>query len=257
MATFPEWLRVLSWTWIGVCLASALGLLIHTLLRPQRMWIMGVVWPVTALYLGPASLWMYAKSLPALEQRPMGDDIHAAMEQFRAAPPTFLQKSIAVFHCGAGCSLGDGIAEWLVPAMGLTVAGPFGSRLLVDFALAYALGIAFQYFTIAPMRGLGLGKGIAAAARADTISILAFEVGMFGWMALTRFVLFPSPHLRPGMAVFWFMMQVAMVVGCATAMPANAWLIRKGLKEKMPMVDPNQLRTMARTGQTRRARRAA
>ena len=38
------------------------------------------------------------------------------------------------------------------------------------------------------------------------------------------------------------MMQIAMIVGTATAVPANAWLIRKGWKEKMPMVDSSQMK---------------
>jgi hypothetical protein len=36
-----------------------------------------------------------------------------------------------------------------------------------------------------------------AALKADTLSILSFEIGLFGWMALTYFVLFPDPHLMP------------------------------------------------------------
>lgn len=62
-------------------------------------------------------------------------------------------------------------------------------------------------------------------------------------MAITHYLLFPSPHLRNSMAVFWFMMQIAMIVGYFTALPVNAWLIRKGWKEKMPRLDPNQLTT--------------
>jgi len=152
------------------------------------------------------------------------------------------QNILAVYHCGAGCSIGDLIAESIVPTLGLIFAGEFGSKLVIDFAFAYALGIAFQYFTIAPMRGLSFGQGVIAAVRADTISITLFEVGMFSWMAIVYYVLFPSPHLDPGLAVFWFMMQIAMIVGTATAIPANAWLIRKGWKEKMPMVDPHQMK---------------
>jgi hypothetical protein len=34
-------------------LACALALAIHTLIRPQMMAIMGLVWPITALYMGP------------------------------------------------------------------------------------------------------------------------------------------------------------------------------------------------------------
>jgi hypothetical protein len=54
--------------------------------------------------------------------------------------------------------------------------------------LAVALGLAFQYFAIAAMRGLSFRKGIVAAAEADILSLTAFEVGLFGWMALTSMV---------------------------------------------------------------------
>jgi hypothetical protein len=48
------------------------------------------------------------------------------------------------------------------------------------------------------------------------------------------------------MAVFWFMMQIAMIVGWATAYPANTWLLRKGWKERMPMYPNQQVRDMHR-----------
>ncbi|GAA4788847.1 hypothetical protein GCM10023200_24310 [Actinomycetospora chlora] len=48
------------------------------------------------------------------------------------------------------------------------------------------------------------------------------------------FVLVPEPHsLRPDTAAYWFLMQIGMVIGFATAWPANAWLIRRGTKEAM------------------------
>ncbi|MGA8531550.1 MAG: DUF4396 domain-containing protein, partial [Acidobacteriaceae bacterium] len=174
-------------------------------------------------------------------KKPMSPAMQAAMERHKDDPPTLFQNTLAVFHCGAGCSLGDLLAESIAPTLGIAFAGAFGSRLILDFAFAYLFGIAFQYFTIAPMRGLSFGKGLIAAARADTVSIALFEVGMFAWMAITHYLFFPSPHLDPGMAVFWFMMQIAMIVGTFTALPANAWLIRRGWKEKMPEVDPSQM----------------
>ena len=49
----PEWLRLLSIACLilgGVCAAIiAIDLVKH----PQKMWIMNVVWPITALYAGP------------------------------------------------------------------------------------------------------------------------------------------------------------------------------------------------------------
>jgi hypothetical protein len=241
MANVPQWLEIVAWTWIAVCFACAVWIAAQSLRKPQKMWIMDVVWPVTAAYFGPFAVYLYYKSLSVSAKGAQSPQMKASMERHKQDPPTWMQNSIAVFHCGAGCSIGDAIAEPLVPALGLTFAGAFGSKLIIDFILAYVLGIAFQYFTIAPMRGLSFGKGLIAAARADTISIGLFEVGMFAWMAIAYYWLFPSPHLDPTMAVFWFMMQIAMIVGFFTALPANDWLIRKGWKEKMPPVDPGQM----------------
>ncbi len=64
--------------------------------------------------------------------------------------------------------------------LGSELAGKF----LLAFVLAYVLGIAFQYFSIVPMRGLGLRDGLLASVKANTLSLLAYEVGMFAWMAV-------------------------------------------------------------------------
>jgi hypothetical protein len=77
-------------------------------------------------------------------------------------------------------------------ATGLALFGAvFRTHLLINFVLAWGFGVVFQYFTIAPMRGLGVGEGLIAAVSADTISILAFQAGMSAWMAVTYFGLFP------------------------------------------------------------------
>ncbi len=105
-------------------------------------------------------------------------------------------------------------------------------ELVVDYALAFALGIAFQYYTIAPMRGLGLRDGLVAAVKADAGSLTAFEVGLFGWMIYMQLVLFPE-HLHPTQPTYWLMMQIGMLLGFVTAYPVNWWLMRGGIKEVM------------------------
>jgi hypothetical protein len=134
-------------------------------------------------------------------------------------------------HCGAGCALGDFIGEWLAFAMTLSIAGSqLTGRLTAAFVLAYLIGIAFQYFSIAPMRGLGVRDGVIAAVKADTLSLVAYEIGMFGCMI--AFAKLASP-LKPMDAGYWVRMQIAMVAGFATTYPVNYWLIRRGIKEKM------------------------
>jgi hypothetical protein len=221
----------------------------------QHMTIMNLVWPITALYWGPAALWGYFTAGRKMTHKHMREmqrkqqsrkqergnpRPQSAMEeeqngeQKEESEATRAQIALADTHCGAGCTLGDISAEWWMATMGLAFAGgEFGTRLVMDFLLAWSFGVVFQYFTIMPMRGLSVGRGIVEAIRADTLSIVAFEMGLFGWMALTYYVLFPQPHLHPAEAPFWFMMQVGMILGFFTSYPINHLLLKIGWKEKM------------------------
>ncbi|MEO6970315.1 MAG: DUF4396 domain-containing protein [Chthoniobacterales bacterium] len=199
----------------------------------QHMWIMNVARPITALYAGPLALWGYFTAGRL--------STHRAMEEAKAHgedPPgkkkTFWQMvALGASHCGAGCTLADIVAEWTLFFFPLTLFGMkiFGSW-TVDYFVALAIGIAFQYFTIAPMRNLSLGEGLVAAAKADFFSLTAWQVGMYGWMAIAIFLIF-GHELEKTDPVFWFMMQLAMLAGFLTAYPVNWWLLRAGIKEKM------------------------
>lgn len=228
----PIWLTALAWAALAAAGLSAAAILVDIYARGHRLWmrVMEAVWPVTALYLGPIAVWGYWRYGRTTSPRWLEDrGLEAPPEK-----PFWARVAVGVSHCGAGCTLGDIIAETGIFLLGLQIAGTaLWAEYLGDYVLAVLLGLAFQYFAIAPMRGLGFRKGIAAAAKADVLSLTAFEVGLFGWMALMAFVFFPSPHLHPDSPVYWFLMQVGMVVGFATAWPANVWLIRKGIKEAM------------------------
>jgi hypothetical protein len=112
------------------------------------------------------------------------------------AAPTAWQIAVGTSHCGAGCMLADCVSDLSIAAAGLTLAGAtIWAEYVIDFAAAWALGIVFQYWAIKPMRDISAGQAIVAAIKADTLSIAAFQVGMYGWMAVTWFLLFPHPHL--------------------------------------------------------------
>jgi hypothetical protein len=228
----PTWLTVLAWTALAAGFASAALITFDIYGRGyrQHMPVMEAVWPITALYFGPVAVWGYRRfGRPSSGHwlRQHGDD-HAPDK------PPWAGVAVGVGHCGAGCTLGDIVAEFSVFALGSTVAGTaLWAELIGDYLLAVTFGLAFQYFAIAPMRGLSFRKGIVAAAKADILSLTAFEVGLFGWMALMTFVFFPNPHLTPISPAFWFLMQIGMIVGYCTSWPANVWLIRRGIKEAM------------------------
>lgn len=219
---------------IAVAFACALWILVDEVRHPQAMAIMNIVWPVTALYLGVFALWGYYR----LGRSKTKDAMHAhamRMERDqRASSPTVAQVAVGTSHCGAGCMLADVICEFWVAAGGITLLGSvLWAEYTIDFAAAWALGIVFQYFAIQPMRHLPVRQALLAAMKADTLSIAAFQVGMYAWMALVFFVLFPHPHLTAFQPQYWLMMQIAMICGYATSFPMNRWLIRAGLKEAM------------------------
>jgi hypothetical protein len=222
----PGWLQTLAGIYVPFSLASALLVLadIFLLGRRQHMWIMEAVWPLTILYWGPAGLPFYAwfgRGMPKHRAHPARHD----------DPPMWQTAFKGATHCGAGCALGDFIGDWIAFAAGFALLGSeLGGKFLLGFVLAYLFGILFQYFSVAPMRGLGLREGLITAIKIDTLSLLAYEVGMFAWMAFRTWLL---PGLHPASWTYWFMMQIAMLVGFATTYPVNWWLIRRGTKEAM------------------------
>ena len=240
-------LTLIAWISLGIAFASAAVIIFDEIKHPQQMWVMNIVWPVTALYFSAIAVWFYFRAGRLMTREAMHASMHGMHadhngETSAKAPrncsgtpnPTFTQVAISASHCGAGCVVGDVIAEFAVFSLGLTLLGvALYASYAADFTLAWIFGIAFQYFVIKPMKHLTPTQGLIAAIKADTLTIIAFEIGMFAWMALVFFVLFPNPHLTPTEARYWLMMQIAMVIGFITSLPVNRWLLKAGLKEVM------------------------
>jgi hypothetical protein len=211
--TVPVWLQGLAIASLILGFGSAVVIGIDLSRRPQPMAIMNAVWPITALYFGPIAVWWYWTLGRAMPSR------GSAHHEHRRKRPFWQTIIVEATHCGAGCTLGDVIAEFAIYFTRFSIRG---SGLLTeyvgDFVLAYAFGIVFQYFAIAPMRGLSLLPGLWAAIQADTLSLTAFEVGLFAWMAVMSQLPF---HLIPVQPAYWFLMQIGMVIGFVTSYPAN------------------------------------
>jgi hypothetical protein len=112
-----------------------------------------------------------------------GHNMH--MHDMGGDRPMWATVFVGVSHCGAGCVLGDLVGEWLIYGTGAMIRGhDIWPCLLVDYAFALLFGIVFQYFSIAPMSGEYGPKTIIRAAKADILSLTAFEIGLFGWMII-------------------------------------------------------------------------
>ncbi|MEX2575562.1 MAG: DUF4396 domain-containing protein [Halofilum sp. (in: g-proteobacteria)] len=242
----PAWLQWLSIASLILGAACAVWIAFDEWRRPQHMRIMNVVWPVTALFASVLAVWGYLRygrlatherAMPAMERGEMPP--HMRETSF----PAMVAKGTT--HCGSGCTLGDIAAEWLALAFP-TIAIWFGWQSLFEhktfavwilaYIFALAFGLAFQFWSIRPMRNLSVRRGLIEAAKADVLSLTAWQIGMYGFMAVAHFYIFrtllgaPLPVASPE---FWFMMQIAMLVGFVTSYPLNWWLLRAGIKERM------------------------
>lgn len=242
---FPQWLHLLSIAALLLGAACAAIIAIDVFRHPQKMAVMNVVWPVTALFGTVLTLWGYfrwgrASSAEAVQQdKAQGRDMPAKRQPF----PVIVGKGAT--HCGAGCMIGDVFAEWLAfffPTLAIWLGWQsiFADKIyavwVLDFIFAFGLGIVFQYFAIVPMRNLSFGDGVVAALKADALSLISWQIGMYGFMAFAHFYLYGrllGARAEVNTPEFWFAMQLAMIVGFLTAYPVNWWLIRNGVKERM------------------------
>lgn len=231
-------LLTVAWISIAMAVTCAVVIAADEVRHPQKMGVMNEVWPVTALYFSVFAVWAYV--VWGRRKARTGDHLGKPGSptpeiEHRQEKLTLAQIVVGTSHCGAGCMIADVIAEFGIASASITLLGSvLWAEYAIDFAAAWAVGILFQYFAIRPMRQeLSASAAIWAAVKADTLSILAFQVGMYAWMALVFYKLFPAPHLTPFDPRYWLMMQIGMVCGFATALPMNRVLIMAGLKEAM------------------------
>ena len=237
----PLWLTAVATACLAVAVACAVWTAVDLTRRPQHMAVMNLVWPITALF--GSVLWVifYRRYGRAAE----GDADGAGAPAPASDRPRWSQVAISTTHCGAGCALGDLIAEFSVAALPPLAVAVGWHRLyeqhliaawIWDLVLAFALGIVFQYFAIAPMRDQPRHRSLLDAVKADTLSILSWQLGMYGSMAIIQFLIAPplwGGMLAPTTPAFWLAMQLAMLVGFACSYPVNALLIARGVKEAM------------------------
>lgn len=189
------WLNVISYIAIAIGVLQVLIIVVDEARRPQMMMIMNVVWPMMGLYFPLFGIWFYYRigrmkmdmDMPMKMDTKMEAtmDMHMEMDEGSEHKPNHkkpLWQSVflSTTHCSGGCAIGDIIGAPLVFALGWTILGnSLFADYVVEFVLAYLLGIAFQYF------GMGFHhdnprQALKDAIKADTLSLVAFEIGMFG-----------------------------------------------------------------------------
>ena len=119
----PDWLESLATASIALAFLCAAAILAMLLARPQKMAIMNVVWPVTALYWGPVGVWgLWDMGSPPInptkrmeqelrQDRRKAEKPKGGQDKKKPSKSFWQQVAVGVTHCGAGCTLGDIIGE--------------------------------------------------------------------------------------------------------------------------------------------------
>jgi hypothetical protein len=210
-SALPGWLTPVAWAFLALAGASAVAIAYDIYARRHRRAHLAaeIVWVGSALYLGPLALALYARH--------------------RRAPATAGRTTASPQHTGVADGLPGGTASAiahligvpLVIASGLTIAGTdLWVMILVIGALAIAL--LYAYDRIGASGGGRASAGAAAAAA--VLTVLAFDIGMGGWMLVLHFNALMPPATDAG---FWLLMQVGVVLGLVTGYPAVLWLARR------------------------------
>ncbi len=119
----PESLVAIAWISLALAALSAMVVVLDLRRHPQHMWIMNVVWPLSALYAGPLGAWAYFW----LGRQASDEQVRTARSRDETPPhkrkPFWQSVAIGATHCGSGCTLGDIVAEWLAFFLPVTLYG--------------------------------------------------------------------------------------------------------------------------------------
>ena len=210
----PGWWTPLAWIWFGVCLLSAAVLAYDIYGRGHRQQprVMEPVWPISALFLGPVALLLYSR--------------WARSHNSAAGTSRFARIVLALLPGAAASTVAHLIGVPVVFGAGWTIAGlSLWAVALFILVLATALLFVFEYLALSQARqDRPTGRQTASLFLGSLFTVLAFDLGMVGWMLF----LFTTDTMKPTTnVVFTLQMQVGMVLGMLTAAPIAAWLVAK------------------------------
>ncbi|GGO85433.1 membrane protein [Nocardioides phosphati] len=215
----PDWLTPVAWTYIALSLLSVAVIAADIYLARRRHPSVAteLVWISSALYLGPFAIPIYLNR---------GRAGNASSNSADGVGRTTNESAVAVLPGGGASAVAHLIAVPFVVAVGWTIAGLAMWPMILVIALLVVVMLAV-YERIdsrrahsGHIRGLSIGAALVTAV----ITVVAFDVGMVGWMLLLHF-----NNAMPAVteSTFWFLMQLGVIAGLVTGYPAVAWLLRR------------------------------
>ena len=132
----------------------------------------------------------------------------------------------AVLPGGGASAVAHLLAVPFVVAVGWTIAGlaMWPMILVIAVLVVVMLAIYERVASRGGQAGRSGGISVGSALAAAVITVVAFDIGMVGWMLLLHFNDLMPPVTD---STFWFLMQLGVIVGLLTGYPAVSWLLRR------------------------------
>ena len=218
----PDWVQPIATIFVTLSVVAALAVAYDIYGRGYRQRSLAVegVWIISALWLGPFALPLYARTGRSRTAKWQAQ--HATDQELGLAA----ESASGSLPGAAASTVSHVVAVPFVLATGLSLfAVPMYAMIVIILFLAIAMLWAFEYST-AKNRKVG-GMSVAAALVVATITVVAFDVGMVGWMLVLHFTeLLPAP----GTVNFLFFMQIGNLLGFAACLPVVAFLLKRSVK---------------------------
>lgn len=222
-SSIPGWLTPVAWTYIALALLSTAVIAadIYAARRRHPSVATELVWVSSGLYLGPFAVAAY---LRRGRVDASATDVDSAVEAGGVANSS-QDTAIAVLPGGGASAVAHLVAVPFVVAVGWTIAGLAMWPMIILIAVLVIVMLAV-YERVASGHSTGRTRriSIGAALLAAVVTVVAFDIGMVGWMLLLHF-----NNAMPGVTegTFWFLMQIGVIVGLATGYPAVKWLLSR------------------------------
>lgn len=212
----PAWLTPVAWTYLTLSVLSAAFIAADIYLGRRRHNSVAteLVWIASGLYLGPFAVAFYLSRGRTNPGAAPGD----------GTPGKAADTAVALLPGGGASAVAHLIAVPFVVAVGWTIAGLAMWPMIILIAGLVVVMVAVYERVASNGSGQARRLSVGAAIVAAVITVVAFDIGMVGWMLLLHF-----NNAMPAVteSTFWFLMQVGVLVGLVTGYPAVKWLLSR------------------------------
>jgi len=209
---------------LGGC--TALMILKDLFRHPHPVRVMNIIWPVTGLYMPFIGwiAWWYLGRKPSRQQK-----LALLVSQKIAGNAGWQTIFISTSLSAAACIFGDIITIPIITLLKQFAINPtLWMQAIICVIVSLFIGLLFQFLAIRQREKLSFIRALLLALKTEIFPLLIYQLGIFIFMALAlKFVL--NQQIDPLLAAFWFMLQLAILIGFVFSWPANHFLIKRGL----------------------------